>query len=120
MTSPLGFSEQNQIHAVDNALKDYIQQAQKSGSQNMNDLFNIEQQLSDLASNPKVPEQVRQNLQTALNELKQVQSGMNLSNLYTAKMQIDNALQMSESQGSEGSNDQLGGGSLGGGGGGEE
>lgn len=121
MPESLNTSAQSQIKAVDAALKNYINQAQ-SGKNDISDLFGIEKQLIALAKNPKIPDQVRQSLQTALNELKQIQSGeVNLSNLYSAKTLLDSALHSGGAEEMKSEDvKKMEGGSLGGGGGAQE
>lgn len=75
MTEPLGSSAQSQMKAIDAALKNFIQ----SGNKDVKGLSGIQQQIAALAKNPKIPDQVRQNLQLALNELKQMEKGERIS-----------------------------------------
>jgi hypothetical protein len=107
MSSPLSSADQNQIQKVDDQLAHCIKRAIK-GKDLKKELFNIEKNLSQLASNENIPSGVREKLQGALNELKQMQSGqVNLNTLSSAKQQLDSAL------GGRSEGGEVGGGSLG-------
>jgi hypothetical protein len=119
MTGPLSSSDHGKIQSVDHELDQLIKQA-RSGPVDTQTVSALQQQLLALAKNPKIPTQVRQSLENALNELKQMQSGeLNVDNLYTAKIQIDNFLSSSEPSGGESSGEKKSGGSELGGGSGE-
>ena len=118
MSTPLSSSDQDKIQSVESTLNEYIQQSQ-TGKLNFNDITSLQQQLAQLAKNPNIPDSVRQNLQAALNELKQVKSGSasNLANLTFAQRQLNEVLGSSGGEGLEGAGgDKVEGGSLGGGG----
>jgi hypothetical protein len=110
MAFPLSSSDHNQIQAVEHALRQCISQAE-GGSPNAKALSSVQQQIKDLLNNPHIPDGVRQSLQAAANELKQVQNkGGDISHLYSAKMQVDDVLGGGEHKAEGGS---LGGGSEG-------
>lgn len=110
MSAPLSSSDQNKIQSVETAITKCIKSSQ-SGKVNFSDISDLQKQLAQLANNPNIPDGVRQNLQAALNELKQIKSGSTatLSSLTSAKVQLDQALGGKEEGG------KTEGGSLGGG-----
>src|ERR1700722_5886714 len=107
MATPLSSSEQSQIEAVENELEQYIKQSKTAGNQNPKALFSIQNKLTELANNPNIPDSVRQNLQAALAEIKQMQT-TGKGNLTTARTQLDEAL-----GGAESDEHRVGGGFLG-------
>lgn len=114
MAAPLSSSDQNQIRAVESALGQCIKQAE-SGKTNTSALSSIQHQLKSLLNDPNIPDNVQKSLQAAANELKKAQSGGGgVTNLYSAKSQVEALLSSSETLGST-SDQKLGEGSLGGG-----
>lgn len=98
-------TDQSALQAVDSQLQQYIQQAEEG--QNV-DLSAVEQQLTNLLNNPKIPQMVKQNLQAAINEIKQMKTDKgDISHLYSAKMQLDEILGGAQAGGGASSKEEV-------------
>jgi predicted dinucleotide-utilizing enzyme len=98
MTS-ISSQNQSKIQTVDNQIQEFIQQAKAGQQPDAKEIDALVQQLTALQQNKEIPEGVRQNLQIALNELKQMSGGKGgIDNLFSVKMQLDSLLSEGEGQ----------------------
>ncbi|NGX61135.1 MAG: hypothetical protein K940chlam9_00616 [Chlamydiae bacterium] len=86
-------SSSDDLHTLDDEMNTFISQIEAGKAPNPEKLLKIENHLKTLLHNDKIPDDVKQKLQKALTELSGDPSGtLNLSSLFGAKSQIDDAL----------------------------